>query len=538
MLFLRAFGSKCGGLEAKATPYATRARCFRVHFLFGTRLMIAKDATLAERHPRNISFSRSQLGICLLALILSTCTQARDFEDRKPNILFILADDQRTDTLGVAGNLVINTPHLDSLARRGLRFERAYGMGSMNPAVCIPSRAMINSGRSLFRIKDDLEGIPILPEQLRQAGYMTFGTGKWHNQTDSFLRGFEQGRAVFFGGMSDHTRIPITDIDDGHLRQQHLGEKFSSTLFADEAIQFLESYNFSRPFYAYVAFTAPHDPRQAPEGYIDMYDPEGIPLPTNYLPQHPFFNGWMTGRDEQLAAWPRSPDVIRSQLAEYYGLISHMDFEIGRLLAALEKTGEADNTIVVFAADHGLALGSHGLLGKQNLYEHSTRAPLLFVGKDIPEGESSNALVYLMDIFPTLAELAGVDSPGPVDGRSLVPIMRGRETEVRDSVYTAFGDVIRAVRDPRWKLIRYPHINRTQLFDLESDPQEMNDLSADAGQAGRIESLMALLSQWQQQLDDPLPLTTRTPQAGEIDLTGHPRKPDRHQPAWIVEKYF
>ncbi len=498
--------------------------------------MIAEHAFHPGRYLRSISCSR--LVICLLVCLLPACARDRDLDDRKPNILFILADDQRTDTLGVAGNPVIKTPHLDGLAERGFRFERAYGMGSMNPAVCVPSRAMINSGRSLFRIRDDLNGIPILPELLREAGYMTFATGKWHNQPDSFLRGFERGQAVFFGGMSDHTRVPITHIDDGHVSQQTIGDEFSSTLFADAAIQFLESYDFSRPFYAYVAFTAPHDPRQAPEGYIDRYDPETIPLPPNYLPQHPFFNGWMTGRDEQLASWPRSSEVIRSQLAEYYGLITHMDFEIGRLLEALEKTGEADNTIIVFAADHGLALGSHGLLGKQNLYEHSTRAPLLFVGRAIPKGTSSKALVYLLDIFPTLAELAGVRSPEPVDGRSLVSIMRGREVEVRDSVYTAFGEVMRAVRDRRWKLIRYPHINRTQLFDLESDPQEMNDLSADAAQTGRIEILMAMLSRWQRQLDDPLPLTAEKLQGAAIDLTGHPRTPDRHQPAWIVEKYF
>ncbi len=517
--------------------YAARAFVLGLHFLFGAHLMISEGAAYTGQCRRSI-LPVSSLAIFLLVLALPSCTWGPDLVDRKPNILFILADDQRTDTLGVAGNPLIKTPHLDSLASRGFRFERAYTMGSMNPAVCVPSRAMINSGRSLFRIKEDLESMPILPELLSGAGYMTFGTGKWHNQPDSFLRGFEQGRAVFFGGMSDHTRVPIADIDDGHVSEQIVGEKFSSTLFADAAIQFLESYDFRRPFYAYVAFTAPHDPRQAPEGYIDMYDPERIPLPTNYLPQHPFFDGWMTGRDEQLASWPRPSKVIRSQLAEYYGLITHMDFEIGRLLEALEKTGEADNTTIVFAADHGLALGSHGLLGKQNLYEHSTRAPLLFVGTDIPKNTSSDALVYLLDIFPTLAELAGVHTPEPVEGRSLVSIMRGREEEVRDSAYTAFGDVMRAVRDRRWKLIRYPHINRTQLFDLENDPQEMNDLSADATQGGRIESLMELLSQWQQELDDPLPLTTDTPQVEEIDLTGHPREPDRHQPAWIVEKYF
>ena len=480
------------------------------------------------------------LFVLLLAamLLLSSCSGDQSQRDGRPNILFLFADDQRTDTLGVMGNPVINTPHLDSLAGRGFRFDRAYCMGSMGGAVCIPSRAMVNSGRSLFRIKDNLEGIPILPELLRQAGYTTFGTGKWHNQSDSFLRGFEQGRAVFFGGMSDHTRVPVSNVDHGRLSEPSLGEGFSSTLFADAAIQFLENYDFSRPFYLYLAFTAPHDPRQAPEGYLDMYDPSAVPLPPNYLPQHPFFTGWMTGRDEQLAAWPRAPEVIRSQLAEYYGLITHMDFEIGRVLEALERTGEADNTLVVFAADHGLALGSHGLLGKQNLYEHSTRAPLFLVGRDIPQSVSSTALVYLMDLFPTLAELAGISLTEPVDGQSLVPILRGQEDEARDSIYTAYEDVMRAVRGPRWKLIRYPHINRTQLFDLESDPHEMNDLASHPDQGSRIEALTALLAQWQQRLGDNLPLTAETPREAEIDLTGHPREPDRHQPEWIVEKYF
>ena len=474
--------------------------------------------------------------ICLATAACSSSEQAAS--DSKPNVLLIFADDQRADTIAALGNPIIKTPNIDRLVNTGFRFERAYCMGSTQGAVCVPSRAMLNSGRSLFRVTADLEGIPTLGETLRQAGYTTFATGKWHNRPASFMRSFERGKNVFFGGMSDHTKVPIVDVENGEMTEKRFGEAFSSTLFADAAVEFLESYDSEKPFYAYLAFTAPHDPRQAPEGYIDMYDPEAVPLPASFAPQHPFFTGWMTGRDEKLAAWPRTEAVVRSQIAEYYGLITHMDHEIGRVLEALEKTGQAENTIVIYAADHGLAIGSHGLLGKQNLYEHSTRAPMIFVGRGIPQGKSSDALVYLFDIFPTISELIEIDSPEGVEGESLAPIWRGAKTGVRDSLYTAYAEVMRAVRDDRWKLIRYPHINKSQLFDLSNDPDEMNDLSAGPEQAERLDAMMELLADWQQKVGDKTPLTSAEPQDEAIDLSGRERTPDQHQPDWIVEKYF
>ena len=477
--------------------------------------------------------------IAFVCLAIAACSLSeQSASDSKPNILLIFADDQRADTIAALGNPVIKTPNLDSLVNTGFRFDRAYCMGSTQGAVCVPSRAMLNSGRSLYRVKSDLEGSPTLGETLGKAGYATFGTGKWHNRPPSFIRSFQRGRNVFFGGMSDHTKVPIADIENGEMTEKGFGDGFSSTLFADAAVEFLESYDSGKPFFAYVAFTAPHDPRQAPEGYIDMYDPQAVPFPASFAPQHPFFTGWMTGRDETLAAWPRTVAIVRSQIAEYYGLITHMDHEIGRILEALEKSGQADNTIIIYAADHGLAIGSHGLLGKQNLYEHSTRAPMIFAGNGIPEGQSSDALVYLFDIFPTITELVGVDSPDGVEGESLAPIWQGVKSGVRDSLYTTYEEVMRAVRDDRWKLIRYPHINKSQLFDLESDPDEMNDLSTDAAQADRVEAMMALLAEWQQKVGDETPLTTAEPQDEAIDLSGRERTPDQHQPDWIVEKYF
>lgn len=458
---------------------------------------------------------------------------------QRPNVLILFADDQRADTLGAFGHPVVQTPNLDQIARNGFRFTRAYCMGAMGGAVCVPSRAMLNSGRTLFRVKSDLAGAQTMPESFRKAGYATFGTGKWHNRQPSFLRSFETGRAVFFGGMCDHTKVPLVDTTaDGQVINKRVGKKFSNTLFADAAVDFLENHKDERPFYAYVAFTAPHDPRQAPEDYLAKYDPAQIPLPVNFKPQHPFFNGWMTGRDECLAGWPRTPEVIREQLSEYYALISHMDHEIGRILATLRDTGKDKNTIIVYAADHGLALGSHGLLGKQSLYEHSMNAPLVISGPGIPAEKSSDSLVYLFDIFPTLSSLTGVELPEGVEGKSLTPIWRGENQSVRDSIYTAFEQSMRSVRNDRWKMIRYPHINKSQLFDLKQDPHELNNLADDPRYSSQIQTMMARLLQWQKEVGDQQPLSSTNPQSAEIDLTGHPRTPDRHQPDWIVKKYF
>jgi arylsulfatase A-like enzyme len=336
----------------------------------------------------------------------------------RPNILLILTDDQRADALGAWGNPYIRTPALDDLARRGFNFRGAHIMGSHHGAVCAPSRAMLMSGRTLFRVYDDLDSVPTLPEVLRKDGYVTYGTGKWHQSRESFARSFSRGRRVFFGGMSDHEAVPVQDLEpDGDFSEAR-NESFSTDLFVEAAIDFVEDHvatTPTTPFLAYVALTAPHDPRTPPEEYRTMYPGEGMPLPPDFMPVHPFHNGWMTGRDEQLAAWPREPGVIREQLGEYYGLISHLDARVGELLGTLQSRGLADRTVVVFTSDNGLALGSHGLLGKQSLYEHSTHVPLIFAGPGIPAGQSP-ALVMLYDLFPTIAGLTRTEIPPGVEG--------------------------------------------------------------------------------------------------------------------------
>jgi arylsulfatase A-like enzyme len=421
-----------------------------------------------------------------LALLLVGAASAE-----KLNVLVIVSDDQRADTIAALGNPHIRTPHLDSLVRDGLAFTRAYCMGAMQGAVCVPSRAMFLSGRSLFRAPERLtEPVALWPKVMEQAGYDTFGTGKWHNGAPSFARAFSAGGPIFFGGMSNQFKIQVQDFDpSGKYPKEAVRtvERYTTELFTDSAERFLRERKSDKPFFCYVSYTVPHDPRTPPGEYASMYDPEKIPLPPNYAPRHPFDNGDMELRDEKLLPWPRTEQAVRKELAAYYGAITQMDAQIGRLLKALDETGKRSNTLIVFWSDHGLAIGSHGLLGKQNLYDHSMRAPLVFSGPGVPKGATTPGLCYLFDIFPTVCDLTGVPIPEGVEGRKL------QSGAGRDAIFTAYRDVMRAVRNDRWKLIRYPKSDRTQLFDLESDPHELRDLSADPAHAGRLKEMLALL---------------------------------------------
>jgi len=459
----------------------------------------------------------------------------------KPNILFLFADDQRADTIAALGNSRIKTPNIDKLVNAGFAFRTNYCFGGNSGAVCVPSRAMLMSGKTWLHIDTEaLKGVKLMPEFLAENGYVTFGTGKWHNGQPSWLRAFQHGKTIMFGGMSDHTKVPVRDLGpDGKLTAERTGEKFSSELFADSVIEFLRSHDGKKPFFAYVAFTAPHDPRMPPVPFREMYYQNLPPLPANFLPQLPFDNGMMKGgRDENLAAWPRTEAVMRDQLAEYYGAITHLDGQIGRILEALKQTGQADNTIIIYAADNGLALGSHGLLGKQSVFEHSMRVPLIFVGPGIPQGKSTQAFSYLLDVFPTLCDAIGIQPPADLEGHSLRPLWEGKKDRVRASVFLPYIAIQRAVRDERWKLICYPKISYMQLFDLQTDPDEKTNLIDRPEYAPHVQRLLTLMKQWQTKVGDTLELPTVSKPPEFVDLTGRKRIPDQWQPEWIVKKYF
>jgi arylsulfatase A-like enzyme len=210
---------------------------------------------------------------------------------------------------------------------------------------------------------------------------------------------------------------------------------------------------------------------------------------------------------------------VRQNLADYYAYINYLDDQIGRIIDALQASGQLQSTIIVFSSDNGLAIGSHGLFGKQNLYDHATHESLIFSGPGIPAGQRRDAFCYLLDIFPTLGALAEVAAPSGNEGRSLVPVITGRDAKLRDSIFTAYRHLHRAIRDDRWKLIVYTQINKTQLFDLRADPAETTDVAADRSHAAEIGRLTGLLKDWQHKLGDTQPLTTDKPQPLTFDFT-------------------
>lgn len=447
----------------------------------------------------------------------------------KPNILFFFTDDQRFDTLAVLGNPCIRTPNMDRLVECGATFTHAHIPGGTSGAVCMPSRAMLHTGRTLFHLEGAGHSIPTehitLGEHLQSCGYRTFGTGKWHNGRPAFARSFTDGAEIFFGGMTDHWNVPAYDFDpDGqydakcplvrdpfHSKEETLRDchhiiagKHSSELLAEGAIRFLKEYDAEAPFFMYISFLAPHDPRVMPEPYRSMYDPDQIELPENFAIQHPFDAGIHQIRDEVLADYPRKPGQVRQHIADYYAMITHLDAQLGRVLQALEERGETGNTIIVFAGDNGLALGRHGLFGKQNLYDHSVRVPLIFAGPGVPQGVRTDAFAYLLDIFPTLCELTGSQTPESVEGESLAAAMRSPEEKVRDALYLAYERLHRGVRTRSHKLIEYniDGTRHTQLFDLRADPHECDDLSGDPAQAHLLEELRGQLVELRDAWDD------------------------------------
>ncbi len=451
-----------------------------------------------------------------------------DAEASRPNVLFLVADDERPDTIVALGNSVIRTPALDRLAREGTAFARAV----CAYPICVSSRAEILTGCTAFRAQVPYadgklnDRLPRLPEVFKAAGYHTWYVGKWHTTGKPTTRGYEATRGLYGSGggkfpmtyPTDRLGQPVTGYT-GWVFQDDEGHKFPergvgltpniSEQFADAAIELVEGMRDERPFFLHVNFTAPHDPRFMPKGYEQAYDPTQMPLPKNFAPQHPFDHGNLNGRDEVLFPRPLTPQRMREELAVYYALVEHLDAQIGRITAALEKTGRLKHTIVVFTSDHGLAVGSHGLTGKQNMYEHTIGVPLVMSGPGVPTNRRIAAQCYLRDLFPTFCELCGVAVPTEIDGRSLKPVLddvglQERSDAVHPFVVGYFRDVQRMIRMERWKLIRYPQIDREQLFDLTNDPDELHDLIEEPTKREIADDLRKKLAAWLQDHGDPL----------------------------------
>ena len=440
----------------------------------------------------------------LAALLLfapAACAAAEPGD--RPNVLFLLTDDQRADTIAALGHPQIVTPNLDKLANRGFSFSRAYCLGGNSGAVCFPSRNMLLSGRTYFHHEIEQgrrtfadPDKPSFAAALGAAGYETYHHGKRGNT------------ATLLHGRFAHSKY----LSNDHAVRMS-GQPGKEIV--DAALEFFENRTDPRPWAMYLAFGTPHDPRVAAEEYRSRYDPADLPIPPNVLPLHPYEIGSDVGRDELLAPFPRTLADTRAQIHDYYSAITGLDHHLGRLLDDLEARGELENTLVVFSSDHGLELGSHGRFGKQDLYSDAMRVPLVVAGPGVPHG-GSDAPVYLHDIFPTVCDLLGIDPaggasvPAELDGRSFKWAIAGGKGG-RPALFGAYLNSQRSVTTSRWKLLLFPQIGVTRLYDLQADPGEILDLADDPSQAGRIEDLNAVLRELQREVGDPLDLDAVTP---------------------------
>ncbi len=469
--------------------------------------------------------------LVVLYLFTVFAVQVQAQKNKKPNVLVIYTDDHRFTGVHALGKQEVETPNIDKLANEGIAFTQAYLMGSFSGATCIPSRAMLLTGRHLFELDGQGHNIPthhtMMGEAFMDAGYYAYHVGKWHQDTKSLARSANNGAKVCGkpAYLTDQYRMPYSDWEvSGNYKRENCylleydanGETISrplskddkrgptasektgphvSEVLANEASGFIETYSKKQPFFMYLAFPTPHDPRQAPQKYKAIYPEEGLTLPPSYMGQHPFDNGHIVLRDEELASWPRTKAIVRQHLSDYYAIITHLDAQIGRVVAALKKSGLYENTIIVMAGDSGLAVGNHGLMGKQNIYdEDGVHIPFIISGGLVNKtnmGKRVDAFCYNFDIMPTLCEMANIEIPASVTGKSLVPVINDEAEEVRDYTYHAYRQHQRSLRKGEYKLIEYvraPDKNRkqgdiitgsrvTQLFNISKDPWETFNLA-------------------------------------------------------------
>ena len=413
-------------------------------------------------------------------------------------------------------------------------------MGGWQGAVCIASRSMIISGRSIWNAKQindkwkKKENFELAEQSwgklMEKKGYKTYMSGKWHVSIDpkkvfQTVRNIKPGmpRDFFKKEFKKGYNRPINEKDKSWIPYDSLnggfweGGKHWSEVLKDDALDFIDdASNSDDPFFMYLAFNAPHDPRQSPKSFLDQYPIENISLPENWLPEYPnkeAIGNPKTLRDEALAPFPRTPYAIKTHIREYYAIITHLDQQIGEILAALKKSGKDKNTYIFFTGDHGLSVGRHGLLGKQNMFDHSIRVPLLMVGPDIPKKHKIDQEVYLQDIMATSLELANVKPTNTIEFNSLLSTAKGTSQEkiYKNGIYGAYIDYQRMIRKDGFKLIVYPKIKKTVLFDLKNDPLEINDLSTNPSYLKKKTDLFTGLLSLQNKFGDPLDLSSFVP---------------------------
>ena len=478
---------------------------------------------------------------------------------RRPNFLFIITDDQAAQDLRIYNpRSTLQTPVLDRLAAQGMTLDGAHHMGAFISGVCTPSRHMIDSGRTLWHLPSSLtsrvysdypaDKCPpnleqqTIPAVFNRAGYATMRTCKPGNS-------YEAANALY-AVRKDAAKLGDTD-------------ETGSAWHAEQVLDYLgerERRRDARPFFIHFGFSHPHDTRNGKPELLAKYgavnhadpatlppaNPKAPPLPINYLPVHPFNQGnHPNQRDETQVSgvWERRDEVtIRNEIGRYFACSENIDTQIGRVLARLETMGELDNTYVFFTSDHGIAIGRHGLQGKQHLYEHAWRVPFVVKGPGIKPGSRALGNIYLLDVLATLCDLAGIAAPATNEGVSFRPVLEGKRPTVRDVLYGVFcGGTkpgMRAVKHGDWKLVKFDvhggSVRETQLFNLAENPDELleqhhdpkvialtghqpqpqqRNLAADPRHAGKRRELEALLLAEMRRHDDPYRLWDQPPAA-------------------------
>jgi arylsulfatase A-like enzyme len=460
---------------------------------------------------------------------------------KRPNFLFIIVDDQSPYDLKVYHpQSALDTPNIDRLAKNGLVFDGSYHMGSWMGAVCTCSRHMIMTGRTVWHLPTNNRkkkgpngnNPALVPPNLEKnslaavfnrAGYDTMRTCKRGN---SF-----HGANQKFQVIKDATKRGETDQSGSHWH----GEQVIAYLDERESAQDAD------PFLIYFGFSHPHDERNGKPKLLAKYGaenhraqnslpslhPKQPPLPVNYLPEHPFPHGHPGLRDEVKVpgVWKnRDEATIRNEIGREFACSENIDIQIGRVLKKLEAMGELENTYIIYTSDHGMAIGRHGLQGKQNLYEHTWRVPYIVAGPGVKKGRAQGN-IYLLDTLATLCDLAGIDPPSTNEGASFKSILTGEKDTIRDTLFGAYAGGtkpgMRSVRHGDWKLIKYDvldgSVRETQLFNLAENPNEfiaehqkgssqLNDLAENPEYAEKLSEMEALLKREMERLHDPYPL--------------------------------
>lgn len=489
--------------------------------------------------------ARSIFCVAVLSGSLVTAT-----EKSRPNFLFIIVDDQSPFDLKVYdSNSSLETPNIDRLAADGMVFDGAYHMGSFSGAVCTPSRHMVMTGRTVWHL-------PLGPgKETCPPNYERFSMAAVFNEA-----GYDTMRTCKRGNSYAAANAQFQVVRDASKRGGT--PETGSAWHGEQVLDYLnqrDAENDEDPFLIYFGFSHPHDTRDGtPEllkkyGAVNHKDKNHVPaahpdqpsLPVNYLAQHPFHHGHPGLRDEVNVSgvWERRDEqTIRNELGREFACDEYIDIQIGRVLEKLESMGELDNTYVIYTADHGIAIGRHGLQGKQNLYEHTWRVPYIVKGPGIEAGTRTQGNIYLLDSLSTLCDLASIEPPASIEGKSFVPVLKQQKETVRDVLYGVYNGGtkpgMRSVKRGDWKLIKYDvmdgAVRETQLFNLQANPHEfisehgkndatLTDLAENPEYADKLAEMEALLLSEMRRLDDPWRLWNQ-PDDGLTPPRSKPRK--------------